>query len=191
MKYVILDAKGHKLPVIFPEALNHDIVATAFMEAVIRQVPTYKDSVAVFGAGFIDPLCIAVYGHSDTLGVESKPTDLPYLAFGASIAHMPPDMALATFTAITEKKFMIPERMKYGHDQREWVRAADEQLPALRQHAIELQEVARRWYQVSTTTPFPGVFGFRHEASNEAIYALNKVLYYEAMRRINLPETER
>lgn len=104
MKYVILDANGHKLPIIFPEALNHDFVASAMKLVVVVQAPKFKGAVTVFGAGFTDPLVIAVHGKSETLNIESKSSDLPYLALGSAIAHMPPDAAMAMFTAITGKK---------------------------------------------------------------------------------------
>lgn len=103
MKYVILDAKGHKLPIIFPEALNHDNVATALAEAIARQVPSYRNSVTIYGAGFCDPIVISVHGKSETLNVESKALDLPYLALGDAVAHMPPEMAQVMLQHLTEK----------------------------------------------------------------------------------------
>lgn len=102
MKYIIIDTKGHKLAAIFSEALNHDLVAACIAAAVRLQVPTAEP--VVWGAGFVDPVTISAHGKSETLNIESKPEDLPYLALGDAIAHTPPLEAMAFYNHLTGLK---------------------------------------------------------------------------------------
>ncbi len=85
------------------------------------------------------------------------------------------------------------ERMKYGHDQREWVKTADELLPELIAKASKAQEHAAaayaytEWALERNIKLYSYWFEFRRAASNEAIMLLNRVLYYQGMRNANLP----
>lgn len=83
--------------------------------------------------------------------------------------------------------------MKYGHDQREWVRVADEKLPALREEASKAQKDAAEWFDGLSTIP-ESMRQFWTASTSEA-YAkaqmlLTRVLYYEGMRRANLPKED-
>lgn len=87
------------------------------------------------------------------------------------------------------------ERMKYPHDQREWVRIADASLPELREKAIKAQHAAaeafRDWENLPSAyrARFHGfMLDIQRERNMAAQSALNRVLYCEGMRRVNLPE---
>ena len=82
--------------------------------------------------------------------------------------------------------------MKYGHDQREWVRAADEKLPGLIANACKAQQDAATAHAYiehvrGTSIKLDQWLEIRRQASAEAIAALNRVLYYQGMRNANLP----
>ena len=82
-------------------------------------------------------------------------------------------------------------RMKYAHDRRAWVKAADENLPVLRALAADTQHAAAKFYEACEIAGRTDIWlTMRREASTRAIAALNRVLYYEGMRRANLPEGE-
>lgn len=88
------------------------------------------------------------------------------------------------------------ERMKYAHDQREWVKYADEKLPALREHTSMLQQQAAKafadWQIINSMWKNPYSFSQRlvSECYASAHYSLLRVIYYEGMRRANLPREE-
>ena len=81
MKYVVVKLKQGKgestvtreLPIIFPEALSHSVVAQAFMRAIKEEQPNIREMEPV-SAGFLSSMDInySVYGKSDTLKLESR-----------------------------------------------------------------------------------------------------------------------
>ena len=85
---------------------------------------------------------------------------------------------------------MIYQRMKYPSDQREWVRAADEKLPELRAMAADAQYAAQTMFDYLQMLPperrSSVLFLQVQEIYAEAMMLLNRVLYYENMRRLNL-----
>lgn len=91
---------------------------------------------------------------------------------------------------------MIYERMKYAHDQRAWVKAADEKLPVLRATAIKMQLDAaaafKEWSDLTWESKrrYKTLQSFHAEIYAKSRYATVQVLYYEGMRRANLPESE-
>ena len=60
------------VPVIFPDALVHDIVAKAFIGALRKHGWT---GCKVESAGEIDMAAIQTFGSSETLGVEAREED--------------------------------------------------------------------------------------------------------------------
>jgi hypothetical protein len=91
---------------------------------------------------------------------------------------------------------MIYERMKYRHDQRAWVMVADEKLPDLiaktRVAQLRAAEAFRDWNDLTTDSKqrYGFVQGLISEAYAEAHVLLGQVLFYEGMRRANLPREE-
>lgn len=86
---------------------------------------------------------------------------------------------------------MIYERMKYPHEQRDWVRYADAELQALIPATIKFQhEAAAMSKFLRDLTPAqyrPVYFTLAQEANERAVKALLRVLYYQGMRAANLP----
>ena len=88
------------------------------------------------------------------------------------------------------------ERMKYGHDQRAWVKYVDHNLPDLLEEASEQQKHAAQIYAYiddmrNKGYPIKNIwFDLREHASRQAVMLLNRVLYYQGMRRANLPGEE-
>lgn len=85
-------------------------------------------------------------------------------------------------------------RMKYGHERREWVKTADEVLPHMKKEACRLQNEAAEGFEYWNTLSLefrarqPAIQAVLSTAYREAHSALLRVLYYEGMRRANLPE---
>lgn len=87
------------------------------------------------------------------------------------------------------------ERMEYAHERRDWVRYADEKLPALRLQASRAQQEAATLFAYWDSVAFehrPGFGQLGQMVSDAYAYAhmlLLRVIHYEGMRRANL-ETE-
>lgn len=79
--------------------------------------------------------------------------------------------------------------MKYGHDQREWVRTANEKLPQLIEQAKKLQLDAAEAWRACQAMPSLG-HTWVSEMYADARFALLRVIYYQGMRNANLPASE-
>ena len=75
------------------------------------------------------------------------------------------------------------ERMKHAHDQRAWVKMADDLIPAMLERAANEQQRAAKMYAVQQEYPF--LIGFAADAYTNARGALFMAIYYNAMREIN------
>lgn len=118
-KYIMFEtAEGQKLPVIFPSALTHSLVAGA-MQMALDCLDSDKDlrpkqclqllaraSAVPVSAGFMSfGLDIDVAGESESLGgLKSKPSDAARIVCGDSIAFMPDSVAEAMLVKLKEDK---------------------------------------------------------------------------------------
>lgn len=75
------------------------------------------------------------------------------------------------------------ERMKYAHDQRAWVKAADEKIPKLLDIASGLQQRAAENWQYQSLYPFMRDMVAADYA--EARMYLFRAIYYNGMREAN------
>ena len=80
------------------------------------------------------------------------------------------------------------ERMKYGHDQRAWVKMVDEKLPGMIEETIKSQQAAADNYEVTQHYRSPVFFSLRQEASDKAVKGLLRIIFFQGMRRANLPQ---
>jgi hypothetical protein len=95
MKYVMLEtADGQKLPIIFPESLNHIDVADVVGRLVDRSLKlTGKRRTLPCSAGFVGLQNVTVTGESDSLGgMKSTPLDAARIMAGNAVAFMPDTM---------------------------------------------------------------------------------------------------
>lgn len=85
------------------------------------------------------------------------------------------------------------ERMTYGHDQRAWMKNADDNLPVLLETTRMLQEQSAEVFKVwdglqlaqkAKMTFMPHVI---HDANQKALNSLRRVIYLQGMRLANLP----
>lgn len=107
MKYIMLKTEdGAHMPVIFPEALTHSIVAGAIQMALytldpkndlmIRRLESMaKDGPAeVASAGFVTVNDAWAFGRSESLGIEISRGDAARMILGEAIQYMPGEMAI-------------------------------------------------------------------------------------------------
>lgn len=87
MKYVmVLTDKGQRLPVLFPDSLNHDLVAGFIVYAIQAQL---KCNAHPISAGFVSlGEDVTVHGRSESLKLEPMPHDAARIMVGDSIAFM-------------------------------------------------------------------------------------------------------
>ncbi len=84
-------------------------------------------------------------------------------------------------------------RMKYAMDQRDWVRAADENVPKFEVEASELQQNAARLFAEWQKLPLDlqKRYSFCQDGNQrsyaEARMYLWRTIYYNGMRQANLP----
>lgn len=82
----------------------------------------------------------------------------------------------------------VYERMKYGHDRRAWVKAADEQVPEMLGLAAEAQQLAARCFASYQVLPSDYMRNAVAETYRDARMFLFRAIYYQGMRRANLDE---
>lgn len=79
MKYVMLTVTHcgmkRKMPVIFPNSVNHDDVAVFFSEALRASYGDIPVQIDATSAGFIDLRVENTHGKSTTLGLPSDEAD--------------------------------------------------------------------------------------------------------------------
>lgn len=89
MKYIILqDNNGGKWPFIFPDVCVHSDVATLAKQMLFW---SHSTSSEVYSAGQWDGTTAS--GHSESLGVKSKPGDTAYILMGQAVSNLPPAFA--------------------------------------------------------------------------------------------------
>lgn len=92
-----------------------------------------------------------------------------------------------------ETHIMEYPRMKYASDQREWVRAADEQLFEMEQLCSEFQQQAAEDYKLwmeagpEQQAIWSMIHSLVHLRYADARALLFRCVYYKAMRQANLP----
>lgn len=102
MKYVMIELEtGQKLPFIFPEAINHDIMARHIGRAIGEQLRQH--SVAL-NAGFVAIDECGVAGDSETLKLSSNPTDAGRMMLGHAVAFMPDSLVDMMVKKLEEKR---------------------------------------------------------------------------------------
>ena len=103
MKYIMLITEhGQKLPIVFPDALTHSVVAQV-MSAAVEICANAKAKVS--SAGFVSlGTDVEVYGDSESLGIKHVPADASRIMVGDSIAFMPDAMATAIMDKLKAKK---------------------------------------------------------------------------------------
>lgn len=104
MKYVMFETEnGQKLPVLFPEALTHSLMAMCIAAGIEVCINSKAKPVS---AGFVNlGIDTKVHGKSESMGnLESHPSDAAYIVVGDSIAFMPDAMASMMFERLQEVK---------------------------------------------------------------------------------------
>ena len=92
---------GQKLPVIFPEALTHSIVALCMAEAIEACL---KGKARAVSAGYVDVPRATTHGNSESLGLDSQTADSVRITIGDSIAFMPDEMIVPLMKKMMEAK---------------------------------------------------------------------------------------
>lgn len=101
-------------------------------------------------------------------------------------------MSLSSINFDPEQDRSYYPRMKYGHDRREWVKAANENLPKLIEEAIWYQKKAAEnffWWEGLTFEEKEAhsyMLPFMAEEYAEARRKLWRVLHYQGMHQANL-----
>lgn len=82
-------------------------------------------------------------------------------------------------------------RSLYAHDQREWVKYCDVTIPEALTNAIKFQENGRKLYQAAQELSGPVkalTLEMASDSYDEARRYLQRLLHYQAVRRVNLPQ---
>ena len=105
MKYIMIETnEGHKLPIIFPEALVHAEVADLMKRLCMLSL--HAKGVNVASAGFVGfPVMPTVAGDSESLGgVKHNPLDSVRMMAGSAIAYMPDEMVESLARRMYDRK---------------------------------------------------------------------------------------
>lgn len=103
MKYIMFETvNGQKLPVIFPDALTHSVVAAFMGKGAITTC--LKSPADPISAGFAHISGVIVEGMSESMGgLASNPTDAARILIGDSVAFMPDGMVALVAAKLKEQ----------------------------------------------------------------------------------------
>lgn len=107
---------------------------------------------------------------------------------------MPYDPSKPAFNHAFEMRSLPYERMKYGYEQRDWVREI--KIPEYERKAIRCQKegaiLFEDWQEMTIRERklHPFTFTMATEAYSEARQHLQRAIYYRGMLEANKPETK-
>lgn len=118
-KYIMFEARGVHVPIIFPNSLTHADVAQRLQLVVSDQL---KDYAQVVSAGFITGLvAVATEGLSETLNIKSRRADraiineMPYAGGRTDGLSCEPMVIEAVMRQLNPARVMTVTAEQHGH----------------------------------------------------------------------------